>query len=142
MERSTFDRTQGELFDTGPKPMKCLTIDPVWAWAIIHGPKRIENRSWATRHRGPLAIHAGKNTTREAAAREFCASIGLEVPEDIPRGAVVGVVNVVDVVRREEAPDDPFATGPVCWILEDPRPLETPIEIPGQQTLWDVEGVA
>ena len=38
--------------------MKTLTIHPVWAWAIVHGHKRVENRTWRTAHRGPLLIHA------------------------------------------------------------------------------------
>ena len=41
--------------------MKALTVLQPWAWALIHGPKRIENRSWATYYRGPLVIHAGKS---------------------------------------------------------------------------------
>lgn len=39
--------------------LRALTIRQPWAWAIIHGGKDIENRSWNTKHRGPLVIHAG-----------------------------------------------------------------------------------
>ena len=38
-----------------------LTLYPIWALAVTHGGKRIENRSWATNWRGPLLIHAGQN---------------------------------------------------------------------------------
>ncbi|MHC4404130.1 MAG: ASCH domain-containing protein [Planctomycetota bacterium] len=44
--------------------MKALTICQPWAWAIIHGPKPVENRGWATKYRGPLAIHAGQSRGR------------------------------------------------------------------------------
>ena len=36
-----------------------LTIRQPWAWAIIYGGKDVENRSWLTKHRGPLLVHAG-----------------------------------------------------------------------------------
>ena len=39
--------------------MKALTIRQPWASLIAAGVKTIETRSWSTRYRGPLAIHAG-----------------------------------------------------------------------------------
>jgi hypothetical protein len=39
--------------------VKCLTVCQPWAWAIVHGRKHVENRTWATDYRGPLLIHAG-----------------------------------------------------------------------------------
>lgn len=40
--------------------MKALTIRQPWASLIAHGVKTIETRSWSTKYRGPLAIHAGR----------------------------------------------------------------------------------
>lgn len=39
--------------------MKALTIHQPWAQLIALGAKTIETRSWSTRYRGPIAIHAG-----------------------------------------------------------------------------------
>lgn len=39
--------------------MKALTLHQPWASLVARGVKTIETRSWSTRHRGPLAIHAG-----------------------------------------------------------------------------------
>lgn len=39
--------------------MKALTLHQPWASLVALGVKTIETRSWATRYRGPLAIHAG-----------------------------------------------------------------------------------
>ena len=44
--------------------MYALTIHQPWAWAIMAGIKRVENRTWRTSHRGPLVIHAGKHRPR------------------------------------------------------------------------------
>lgn len=43
--------------------MKALTLHQPWATLVAIGAKTVETRGWATKHRGPLAIHAG--TARE-----------------------------------------------------------------------------
>ncbi len=40
--------------------MKVITLTQPWATLVAIGAKRIETRSWSTRYRGPLAIHAAK----------------------------------------------------------------------------------
>jgi len=45
--------------------MKALTILLPFAQLIAVGAKWIETRSWGTKYRGPLAIHAGKTLKRE-----------------------------------------------------------------------------
>lgn len=41
---------------------RALTLHQPWAQLVALGVKTIETRSWSTSYRGPLAIHAGKNT--------------------------------------------------------------------------------
>ena len=38
--------------------LKCLAIRQPWAWAVCSGAKDVENRTWMTEHRGPLAIQS------------------------------------------------------------------------------------
>ena len=38
--------------------MKALTLRPQWAWFVVNGHKDIENRSWPTRLRGRIWVHA------------------------------------------------------------------------------------
>ncbi len=40
--------------------MKAITIHQPWASLIVVGAKRFETRSWETKYRGPIAIHASK----------------------------------------------------------------------------------
>ena len=40
--------------------MKAITVWQPWAGAMAAGIKENETRSWATKYRGPIAIHAGK----------------------------------------------------------------------------------
>lgn len=129
--------------------MKALTVQQLWAWAIIHGPKQVENRTWSTSHRGPLAIHAGRKTDPGSLA--ILAAVGCSPPGHVPRGAVIGVVDLVEVVPYEPGQqrltgvddpyslaDDPLADGPLCWIFRNPRPCE-PVFLPGKPGLFNVD---
>lgn len=40
---------------------RAITIRQPWASLIAAGVKTIETRSWSTRYRGPLLVHAGKH---------------------------------------------------------------------------------
>ena len=46
--------------------MQVLTIKQPWATLIMQGYKRFEFRSWQTKYRGDLLIHAGKGIDKEA----------------------------------------------------------------------------
>lgn len=59
-----------------------LSIRQPWAWLIVNGYKDIENRTWPTRFRGRVLIHAGATMTR--ADYEACAIFwqGSELSEE------------------------------------------------------------
>lgn len=125
--------------------MKTLTIDALWAWAILAEHKTVENRSWKTDYRGPLAIHAGQNRSRDGEALRLLEQQGITPPdEDVRidlRGKVLGVVTLVDVAAYSAGvfAADPFATGPFCWRMEGPRWLEESIPASGKLLLWECE---
>lgn len=113
--------------------IKVLSVRPEWSWAIFYAGKIVENRSWATRHRGRLLIHASLRPDR--AARPFMAALGIEVPAAVPRGVVLGSVVLVDVV---DDADSPWAElGQKHWLLEDPQPWPEPVTAKGDLGLWD-----
>ena len=49
--------------------MKVLTIKQPWATLIMQKDKRFEFRSWQTKYRGDLLIHAVKGIDKEAMKR-------------------------------------------------------------------------
>src|ERR1700690_1312991 len=38
--------------------MRALSIKQPWVWAILNAGKDVENRTWTSKHRGWLALHA------------------------------------------------------------------------------------
>jgi hypothetical protein len=109
------------------QPLKALSICQPWAYLIVTGDKRIENRSWPTRHRGSLVIHAGLNRDAYHQAVEKYGLAALEQKWGLPKlgdehfGVLCGLVTVVDCEPLEAALGQPYATGPWCWILENAR---------------------
>ena len=88
--------------------MKAISIKRLWAEQVMDGTKREEFRTWTTKHRGPLAIHASG-----------------------PGGALLGVVDVVGC--RWDA-----GRGCYAWQLARPRRLASPILCKGKQKFWNV----
>lgn len=112
--------------------MKALSVRPEWSWAIFYAGKIVENRSWATRHRGRLLIHASLRPDREA--RPFMATLGIEVPAVVPRGVILGSVVLADVVTDSTSP----WAEPGCkhWLLTDPEPWPEPVPAKGDLGIW------
>ena len=46
--------------DQGKKVIKAISLWQPWASLIVCGAKEIETRSWSTKVRGTVAIHAAK----------------------------------------------------------------------------------
>jgi hypothetical protein len=128
--------------------MMALTISQPFASLIAAGEKWVENRTWETLYRGPLAIHAGKGA--QYLAREDLAHFDT--------GCVVAVAKLVHCfsvtfLQRQPAGfrfqdsgrsvaeilGHDHTEGPWCWVLADVRRLDRPIAASGQRGLWDWE---
>lgn len=119
--------------------MKALTVRQPWAWAIISGRKRIENRTWCTPVRGRIAIHSSQKPEgdwrRLAAMLEDATT--WNACRESPNGTILGTVELVDCV--EESDDYSFAGRPhYGFVLADPRPLRKPIQVRGSRRFWTV----
>jgi hypothetical protein len=103
--------------------LRAITIRQPWAWLIVNGHKDIENRSWATRHRGPLLIHAGQSEADldEAELAGIERKHRIKLPREFERGGVIGVVDVVDCRARTKS--SWHIRGCIGWVLSNPRRL-------------------
>ena len=70
--------------------MKMLSIRQPWASLIASGAKGIENRSWPTRYRGPILIHASQRADN-ITSEEIEQRCDVRPPAVLPVGGVVGV---------------------------------------------------
>lgn len=127
-----------------------LSVRQPYAHLIVHGPKRVENRTWATPYRGWIGIHASKTRgyrLKAEGGREDAGptAYGLQ-PSDLIYGAVIGMARLVECVGRKDRTDeidrtydwvidDPWFEGPVGWVLLEARPIE-PIVCRGKTMLF------
>jgi hypothetical protein len=144
--------------------MRGLTMTQPWATLVAIGENSIETRSWSTRYRGAIAIHAAKAFPAEARAlchmapyRQTLADAGFDRADDLPRGAVIALANLVDVMAfsrtslREvrdrarsgefpphEASFGDFSAGRFGFVLKDVQRLSEPIPARGMLGLWEV----
>lgn len=126
--------------------MKVLTIKQPWATLIMNGHKRFEFRSWKTKYRGELLIHAGKGIDKEAMRR-----LEKYIPKDMPTGQILGKVTLVDCIKmspdfkemllkenKDIYTDSTFKEN-YGWQLENVEKFDVPIESKGRLSLWEYE---
>jgi hypothetical protein len=109
--------------------MKALSVQQPYAYKIIFERKDIENRTWRTNFRGTVAIHASMKFHPDA------EDLSDKQKKKLVRGAIIGVVDVVDCVEEHKSK---WFGGPIGFVLKNPRPLKEPIPCKGKLNFWDV----
>lgn len=145
--------------------MRGLTLIRPWSDAIVHGPKRVENRPWCPPRSmlgARIALHAGKKYATDLTAGSIPPSWIPRPPAETPQG-IVGVARLVGFLdlregnygqqnwRMSEAHSaaslqtlevlhtldrDPWWCGPVGWLLDEVQALPEPIPCKGMLGLW------
>nr|DAL85796.1 MAG TPA: ASCH domain protein [Caudoviricetes sp.] len=135
--------------------MHALTVKPLWVWAILCGRpefKDIENRSWNTKYRGPVLIHASKGFTEKEYGEvfKFIWSVSPDLAQLAPEyktlmaewaGRICGVVEISGV----EPPNPAGFTSPwhmdgfYGFRLEKPRAFECKAAYRGALSFFRVE---
>jgi hypothetical protein len=113
--------------------VKALTVCQPHAWAIIHGDKRVENRTWPSNHRGLLLIHSGKSRERLRCTRYP----GQPPDSELAFGALIGLVFMYGCGRPEQF-TSPYAEGPWCHAFSEVVPLAEPVPWRGTLGYFDV----
>ncbi len=112
---------------TGP-PLKALSIQQPWAWAIVAGLKDIENRTWATKVTGTVMVHAGHKFDKKG--YEFLQKAFKEAGRnDLPTeeefknwmGGIVGHVDITECVTESKSP---WFFGPYGFTLENAQMID------------------
>jgi hypothetical protein len=142
--------------------IKGLSLWQPWAslWAI--GAKENETRSWATRYRGLIAIHAAKtdpylalkgvSTDIRAAMLVALREAGVcpfgKAFKDLPLGAIIGYGELVGCLLMtpeliaKQTPQEllfgDWTPGRYAWEIKNRVLLPVPIPCKGAQGLWTV----
>ena len=124
--------------------MKVLTIKQPWATLIMQGDKRFEFRSWQTKYRGNLLIHAGEGIDKEAMKR-----LEKYLPKKLPYGKILGKVKLVDCIKMSpefkelllKENSDIYTKSSFQenygWQVSDVEVFENPIDVKGHLSLWE-----
>ena len=125
--------------------MKVLIIKEPWASLIMNGTKKIETRSWKTKYRGEIYIHASLSKAKITKPEVY------ELIKDMnfKCGYIICKCNLVDCIymtdeyvndmktnHYEEYICGHYEVGRYAWIVEDVKVIE-PIEAKGKLGLWN-----
>src|SRR5882672_2480780 len=83
--------------------MKIISIKQPWASLIASGAKDVENRTWSTRYRGPVLIHASQRADN-VTSEEIEQRCGVRPPAVLPLGGIVGLAEIVDCKKPHASP--------------------------------------
>jgi len=120
--------------------MKAISIRQPWAWLVVNGHKDIENRSWATKFRGKVLVHAGVHKVTKAEYQGFLERYKVARIKNPPaidgfkRGGIVGSVEITDCVEKSKSP---WFVGPYGFILKNARQGRFKPMI-GKLGIWEV----
>ena len=100
-----------------PEKLKCLSLRQPWAEEIMRGTKTVENRAKSVKHRGKIYIYAslGRNSAEDEA--DAAEEVGYPI-DDLPRGVVIGTVEIVGCEFNGEGFE---------WQLANPVRLARPL---------------
>lgn len=143
--------------------MKALSVKQPWASLIFHG-KNIENRTWKTKFRGTVLIHASAKpvdnfinvqNVLNRKQNEFMFDVNFKLG---PLSAIIGAVDIVDCVinhpsiwAEKSNPSIDWTDGsssfegkkPIYnWVLENPILFDKPIlNVKGGLSFWEYNDV-
>ena len=127
--------------------MKCLSLTQPWATLVALGAKKMETRSWSTKYRGPLAIHAAKRFPATAKAFAETERALDRLPSRLALGAIIAVVDLTQVQPTEfligrlsglEHYYGDYSPGRFAWRLDNVRRLANPVPFKGSLGLFDI----
>ncbi len=104
-----------------PPRIRVLAVRQPYAWLIVSGHKTVENRTWDTSYRGRLYIHASGQMHRTPLA-ELEGQFDIEIDQSaLTMGAIIGHVDLVDVVTQSSSP---WFEGPYGFVLSNPTAIK------------------
>ena len=123
--------------------MKVLTLKQPWATLVAEGIKKYEFRSWKTKYRGKILIHAGTGIDKKEL--EKFKDLNLEFPSK----RILTEVEIEDclelndelnkkiIAEKNIAYGSKYRTG-YAWKLNNIKKINYDKEVNGQLGLWNL----
>lgn len=144
--------------------MKTITIKQPWASLICQGIKDIENRTWATKFRGRVLVHAAAKSWRWSQVLSYISDemawalhkngASKKWLDSLETGAIIGSVEIVDCVINHASiwaeKSKQAQMGKLViqqekttynWVLANPIRFPKPIPIKGRLGFWDYPNI-
>lgn len=123
--------------------MKVLTLRQPWATLVAEGIKKYEFRSWKTKYRGKVLIHAGTGIDKEDMKKYDNMNL------DFPSRRIVAIVEIedclelTDELNKKIIDENNIAYGSkvrtgYAWKLNNVKKIDYDKEINGQLGLWNI----
>jgi hypothetical protein len=126
------------------KEMRALSITQPWIECMLTEGKNVENRTWNTKLRGYIALHASGSFSHERFDR-CMEDYGVDLmAKELDYGAIVGFARLIDVVTEEDltADTEGWFEGPYGFVFSDIIKLKAPVETKGTLSFWKLKGKA
>ncbi|MGS4345124.1 ASCH domain-containing protein [Myroides odoratus] len=124
----------------GKEITKALSVKQPWAELICLGVKDIENRTWRTRYRGRVYIHASMYPDKNAIISKEREQATDHIEEfQFEKSAIIGEVTIIDCVQNHKSIWADKGPDIYHWVLKDAVFYEKPIlNVKGKLGLWDI----
>lgn len=124
--------------------MKVLTLRQPWATLVAEGIKKYEFRSWKTKYRGKVLIHAGAGIDKEDMQKYKNLNL------NFPSRRIIAIVEIEDCLELDEKLNKEIISekniaygnkkrAGYAWKLSDVQKINFDKEINGQLGLWNID---
>lgn len=129
--------------------MKVISLLEPWASLVKENVKHIETRSWKTKYRGELYIHASKKVLTKRKLKEYKNRLDLLNDTNFKYGYIIAKCKLVDCKKmneelikevkknKKEYISGEYSIGRYAWYLEDIEALDVPIPTNGSLGIWN-----
>ncbi|EHQ41503.1 ASCH domain-containing protein [Myroides odoratus] len=124
----------------GEEITKALSVKQPWAELICLGIKDVENRTWRTRFKGRVYIHASMHPDKSARLSKEREEVTDNIDEfQFKNSAIIGEVTIADCVQNHKSIWADKGEGIWHWVLKDAVFYDKPIEnVKGKLGIWDI----
>ena len=125
--------------------MKVITIKQPFATLIAEGLKEYEFRTWKTKYRGEILIHAGKTVDKKAMSKFKKYNFDYPTGCIIAKATITDCIKITNTERKMLAKKDLFIYSHIIkhedwdgygFKLENITKVK-PVEVSGKLSLWD-----